>query len=346
MGKTALITGVSGQDGAYLAKFLIDKGYAVHGTVRRHGQSVLQGLAELGIDGRVTVHDLELQEITNIQRVLDRTRPDEIYNLAALSFVAKSFNQPVYAANIDALGPLRVLEALNALGASARFYQASTSEMFGNVPIAPQSEETPFHPRSPYGIAKLFAHWTTVNYREAHGVYACSGILFNHESPLRGSEFVTRKITLGLARVKHGLQPAIELGNLDAARDWGFAGDYVQGMWSMLQRPAPQDYVLATGKSHTIRQFVESAGAVLGMKIVWKGEGAAEVGVDDHTGHTVVAINPKFRRPTDVDCLIGNPEKATRDLNWRPTVDFEQLVEMMASRDNDRVARELRNRQT
>jgi GDPmannose 4,6-dehydratase len=336
MAKTALITGVSGQDGAYLAKLLLEKGYAVHGTVRRHGQFSQQRLIELGIVDKVAIHDLELLEITNIQRVIAEVVPDEIYNFAAQSFVAKSFVQPIHTASIDGLGPLRILEALRGLGAKSRFYQASTSEMFGNVELAPQDENTPFHPRSPYAIAKLFAHWMTVNYRDAYGVHASSGISFNHESPLRGTEFVTRKISYGLARIKRGLQESIALGNLDSARDWGFAGDYVAGMWAMLQRPEPDDYVLASGEAHTVREFVERCGEALGMKIVWKGSGSAEIGVDDRTGQTVIKLDSQFLRPADVNRLIGNSQKAHKVLGWRPSVGFEELVRMMAKGDYDR----------
>ena len=335
MHKTALITGVSGQDGAYLAKLLLEKGYDVHGTVRRHGQFARQRLVELGIDDRVTIHDFELLEITNIQRVIAQVEPDEIYNLAAQSFVAKAFIQPVYTASVDALGPLRILETLRGLGAGTQFYQASSSEMFGNAAIAPQDENTPFHPRSPYAIAKLFAHWTTINYREAHGMHASSGIFFNHESPLRGTEFVTRKISRGFARIRRGFQDCVTLGNLDSARDWGFAGDYVAGMWAMLQQPKPDDYVLASGEAHTVREFAERCGEVLGMKIAWKGSGIAEVGVDDHTGRTVIRLDPQLLRPAEVTRLIGNPQKARKALGWKPTVGFEELVRMMAERDYD-----------
>ena len=335
MSKTALVTGASGQDGAYLAKLLLDKGYSVHGTLRRHGLLASQRLAELGIEGDVVMHDLELLELTNIQRVLDDVRPDEVYNLAAQSFVGKSFDQPLYTADVDAFGPLRILEALRSLGARARYYQASTSEMFGSVKTSPQDENTMFKPRSPYGIAKLFSHWSTINYREAHGLHATCGILFNHESPLRGAEFVTRKITYGLARVKCGLQDWIELGNLESARDWGFAGDYVEAMWAMLQQEEPDDYVIATQVAHTVREFVEGAGVALGMRIVWRGKGLEEAGVDDRTGRPVVKIDRSFMRPAEVDHLVGNAAKARRKLGWQPRVGFEQLIAMMCQHDYD-----------
>ena len=256
MPRRAFITGVTGQDGAYLSKLLLERGYEVHGGLRRSGVVTTGRLGELGVDSDVEQHDFDLAEYTNVQRILDKVAPDEIYNLAAQSFVGLSFEQPIYTSNVDGLGPMRLLECLRGSGAKPRFYQASTSEMFGKVQAIPQDESTPFYPRSPYGVAKLFAHWATVNYREAYGLFACSGILFNHESPLRGAEFVTRKASLGLARVKHGKQAVLELGNLDAQRDWGFAGDYVEGMWRMLQAERPDDYVLSTGHTHSIRSFV------------------------------------------------------------------------------------------
>jgi GDPmannose 4,6-dehydratase len=337
MAKRALITGVTGQDGAYLSRLLLEKGYEVHGGLRRSGVITTGRLEELGVTRDVELHDFDLAEITNIQRTLDRIAPDEIYNLAAQSFVGLSFEQPIYTSDIDGLGALRMLETLRTQGAAARFYQASTSEMFGKVQATPQDESTPFYPRSPYGVAKLFAHWATINYREAHGLFSCSGILFNHESPLRGAEFVTRKVTLGLARIRHGKQEVLELGNLDAQRDWGFAGDYVEGMWRMLQAQTPDDYVLATGETHTIRRFVEIAGEQLGMRIAWEGSGVAERGVDEITGATIVRINPRFFRPAEVDMLIGSAAKAEAALGWRRQISFPDLVSMMVEADMRRV---------
>lgn len=337
MAKTALITGITGQDGAYLAKLLLEKGYEVHGGLRRIGVIGTGRLDELGVKDDIELHDFELLEDTNIQRVIEKTAPDEVYNLAAQSFVGVSFEQPLYTANADALGTLRILEAIRSRQAATRFYQASTSEMFGKVQETPQTETTPFYPRSPYGVSKLFAHWATVNYRESYDLHACSGILFNHESPLRGTEFVTRKITLAFARIAAGKQQHVELGNIDAKRDWGFAGDYVEGMWRMLQADRPDDYVLATGETHTIRAFIEAAGRVFGWEIVWSGEGIEEIGSDTGSGRVLVRINPKFYRPAEVDMLIGDPNKAENELGWKRTVDFESLVAMMVDADRKRV---------
>ena len=337
MAKRAFITGITGQDGAYLARLLVDKGYEVHGGLRM-GSSSTARLSELDIDDRLTLHDFDLLDITNMQHVLEDVAPDEVYNLAALSFVAASFTQPILTSNIDALGPLRILECLRGWGAKTRFYQASTSEMFGKAQAVPQDESTPFYPRSPYGFAKLFGHWATVNYREAFHMFACSGILFNHESPLRGLDFVTRKITLGLARIRHGLQDVVELGNLDAARDWGFAGDYVVGMWLMLQQPQANDYVLATGESHTVREFAELAGAYFGWNIVWRGTGMSEEGFDRASGKLLICVNPTQYRPAEVESLVGRAAKATSTLGWRPQVNFSTLVSMMAEADDRRAA--------
>ena len=337
MAKSALITGITGQDGAYLAKLLLEKGYEVHGGLRRIGVIGTGRLDELGVKDDVELHDFELLEDTNIQRVIEKTAPDEVYNLAAQSFVGVSFEQPLYTANADALGTLRILECIRSHHAETRFYQASTSEMFGKVQEVPQTESTPFYPRSPYGVSKLFAHWATVNYRESYGLHACSGILFNHESPLRGSEFVTRKITLAFARIAAGKQQHVELGNIDAKRDWGFAGDYVEGMWRMLQADRPDDYVLATGQTHTIRAFIEAAGRAFGWEIGWSGEGVEEIGTDTGSGKVLVRINPKFYRPAEVDMLIGDPKKAENQLGWERTVDFDSLVAMMVEADRKRV---------
>jgi GDPmannose 4,6-dehydratase len=336
--KTALITGITGQDGAYLAKLLLEKGYRVHGGIRRIGVNSGGRLQELGIENDIVHHDFDLLEFSNIQRVIEKAGPDEIYNLAAQSFVGTSFEQPIYTANVDALGTARILEAIRTLKAGIRFYQASTSEMFGKVQQIPQTETTPFYPRSPYGVAKLYAHWATVNYRESFGLFACSGILFNHESPLRGSEFVTRKITRAFANIDAGRQDFVELGNLDAKRDWGFAGDYVEGMWRMLQADEADDYVLATGETWSIRDFIERASRHFGWNIIWSGSGTEETGTDEGTGKILVRINPKFYRPAEVDMLIGKPAKAEQKLGWRRSVTFDGLVEMMTEADRKRVA--------
>ena len=310
MAKTALITGISGQDGAYLAKSLLDRGYRVVGAQRRNAGINSGRLEELGILADVELADMELLEESNIRAVLRKLQPDEIYHLAAQSFVGLSFEQPLYTCDVNALGVLRLLECIREACPGARFYQASTSEMFGKAEVTPQSETTPFHPRSPYGVSKLFAHWITVNYREAYGLFACSGILFNHESPLRGREFVTRKVTLGLAQVALGKQDALQLGNLEASRDWGYAAEYVEGMWMMLQQEQPDDYVLATGRTHSVRDFVNAAGEALGFDLEWSGEGANARGIDKRTGKAIVIVTPEFYRPAEVDLLIGDPRKA------------------------------------
>jgi GDPmannose 4,6-dehydratase len=294
-------------------------------------------LEALGVTREIEFVDLDLVEMTNILRTLDKVRPDEIYNLAAQSFVGLSFEQPIYTADVDAIGPMRLLEAIRQAGTGARFYQASTSEMFGKIQATPQDECTPFYPRSPYGVAKLFAHWTTINYRESYGIAASSGILFNHESPLRGREFVTRKITRSLAQIRHGQLAVLELGNLDAERDWGFAGDYVEGMWLMLQQKDAQDFVLATGEMHSVRTFVEIAARHLGFDIEWLGTGSEEIGRDCKSGKTLVRVNPAFYRPAEVDRLIGNPKKAEAVLGWRRKVGFEELVTMMMEADDKSV---------
>jgi GDPmannose 4,6-dehydratase len=337
MGKTALITGVTGQDGAYLSRLLLEQGYKVHGGIRRIGVEPKGRLYELGVADDVEVHDFDLLEISNIQRLIEKTAPDEIYNLAAQSFVGVSFEQPLYTSEADALGVMRILEVLRMLGSKARFYQASTSEMFGKVRATPQNELTPFHPRSPYGVAKLFAHWATVNYRESYGMFGCSGILFNHESPLRGSEFVTRKITRAFANIEAGKQSHVELGNLDAKRDWGFAADYVEGMWKMLQADEPDDFVLATGRTHSIRDFIVRAADVCGWQIEWSGSAEQEIGTDRKSGKVIVRVNPKFYRPAEVDLLIGSPAKAKEKLGWEPATSFEDLVLMMVEADRRRV---------
>lgn len=335
--RKALITGITGQDGAYLSKHLLEKGYKVYGAIRRSSVPNLNRLEALGIANKIKYCDLDLTEYNNIFDVIKRTRPDEIYNLAAQSFVATSFNQPIYTAEVDALGVTRILEAIRALQPEARFYQASTSEMFGRVQTVPQNEQTPLYPRSPYGVAKLYAHWITINYREAYNMFATSGILFNHESPLRGRQFVTRKITLSLAEIKQGHAETLELGNMDAKRDWGYAGDYVLGMWKMLQHDTPDTYVLASGEMHTVREFVEKAAIHLGFQIEWQGSGVDEVGIDKKTGKQIVRINPQFYRPAEVEQLLGDATKAKEELKWESETQFNKLVEMMAEADYDRV---------
>ncbi len=337
MAKVALITGITGQDGAYLAKLLIEKGYEVHGGVRRIGVISTGRLDDLGVTDEVKLHDFELLEMSNISRTIDKIQPDEVYNLAAQSFVGVSFEQPLYTGNADALGPLRILEAIRERGGKARFYQASTSEMFGLVQETPQNEKTPFYPRSPYGVAKLFAHWSTVNYRESFGLHASSGILFNHESPLRGKEFVTRKITLGFARMFSGDDRPLELGNLDAKRDWGFAGDYVEGMWRMLQQDKPDDYVLATGTTTSIRDFIDGVARRFETAIEWSGKDLDEIGRDHKTGRILVKVNPEFYRPAEVDLLLGNPAKAEERLGWKRQYDLDKLIDIMVEADRRRV---------
>jgi GDPmannose 4,6-dehydratase len=338
--KRALITGVTGQDGAYLAEFLLQKGYEVHGMKRRASSFNTERVDHLyqephAADVRFRLHYGDLTDATNLLRVVQQVQPDEIYNLAAQSHVAVSFETPEYTANADALGTLRLLEAIRILRLEkrTRFYQASTSEMFGKVQEIPQTEHTPFYPRSPYGVAKLYAHWITVNYREAYGLFACSGILFNHESPVRGETFVSRKITRGLCRVREGLQNCIYLGNLDARRDWGHARDYVQAQWMMLQQDEPADYVIATGEQHSVREFVEKTGVQLGMRIEWRERGLDEIGFDARSGRAVVRIDPRYFRPTEVDTLLGDPTLARRKLGWQPSVSFDQLVQEMVASD-------------
>jgi GDPmannose 4,6-dehydratase len=347
--RVALITGVTGQDGAYLAELLLDKGYEVHGIKRRASSFNTERVDHLYSEKDdpgpgLKLHYGDMTDSLNLLRLVQHIRPDEIYNLAAQSHVAVSFEQPEYTANADALGPLRLLEAIRILGLEnkTRLYQASTSEMFGKVAQTPQHELTPFYPRSPYGAAKLYAYWITVNYREAHGLYACNGILFNHESPLRGETFVTRKITRGLARICFGLEDCVKLGNLDALRDWGHARDYVEMQWLMLQQPQPRDYVIATGIQHSVRQFVELACAELGITLRWEGSGRDERGVVTHVrapharpivGQTIVSIDPGYFRPTEVDTLLGDASRARRELGWSPRVGFDALVREMVQAD-------------
>ena len=339
--KTAIITGVTGQDGAYLAANLLARGYRVVGTYRRTSSANFWRIEELGIDRhpelRMAEHDL--LDLGSSVRLIDSVRPDEIYNLAAQSLVAVSFDQPLSTALVTGIGPLHLLEAVRIVDRKIRFYQASTSEMFGRAQATPQSESTPFYPRSPYGVAKLYAHWMTVNYHESYDIFGVSGILFNHESPLRGKEFVTRKISDAAARIRMGKLDVLELGNLDACRDWGFAGDYVEGMWRMMQAPKCDTYVLATGRSESVRHFVELAFRVVGLELAWRGAGTEEIGLEVKTGRTRVRINAAFYRPAEVEKLIGNPTKAKNDLGWQPTTPLEALCIAMVEADMKRVER-------
>lgn len=335
--KTAMITGITGQDGGYLAKFLLEKGYRVIGLYRRGATDTFCKLKEHGIFDKIELMDFDLLEFSNICRLIHNYQPDEFYNLAAQSFVATSWNEPIYTVQADGVGVLYILEAIRQFSPKTKLYQASTSEMFGQVQEIPQTEKTPFYPRSPYGVAKLMAHWMCVNYRESFGVFACSGILFNHESPMRGREFVTRKITHHFARLATGqTAEPLELGNLNSKRDWGFAGDYVEMMWLMLQQDKPDTYVIATGETHPIRDFVEEAGKVCGFDIEWQGSGMDEIGVDKKTDKTIVRVNPKFYRPAEVDILIGNPKKAMEQLGWKPKTSYRDLCHMMMTADLER----------
>jgi GDPmannose 4,6-dehydratase len=339
-GKTALITGITGQDGAYLAEFLLEKGYEVHGVKRRASSFNTDRIDHLyrdphEPDRRMILHYGDLTDATNLIRIVQEVRPQEIYNLAAQSHVAVSFETAEYTANADALGTLRLLEAVRICGlvGGTRFYQASSSEMFGKVAETPQRETTPFHPRSPYAAAKVYAYWITVNYREAYDLYACNGILFNHEGPTRGETFVTRKITRGLARIKAGLDDCLYLGNLDALRDWGHARDYVRAQWLMLQQDKPEDYVIASGEQHSVRTFVDRAAAELGMRLEWRGRGRDEHALDAEKGRTIVRVDPRYFRPAEVDTLLGDSSKARRQLGWSPQVTFAELVREMVEHD-------------
>jgi GDPmannose 4,6-dehydratase len=352
-GKVALIAGVTGQDGAYLSEFLLSKGYVVHGVKRRSSSFNTERIDHLIHDPHEEgvsfhMHYGDVTDATNIIRIVQETQPDEIYNLAAQSHVQVSFETPEYTANADGLGTLRLLEAIRILGREnkTRFYQASTSELFGKARESPQNETTPFYPRSPYAAAKLYAHWITVNYREAYGLHASAGILFNHESPIRGETFVTRKITRAVASIECGLQQKLFLGNLDARRDWGHARDFVEGMWLILQQDTPDDYVLATGESHSVREFVEKAFSHIGRTIVWRGRAVEEKGVDKSTGEVLIEVDPRYFRPTEVDCLVGDPSKARAKLGWRHRTSFDTLVADMVQADRVAVReeRERRNR--
>ena len=340
--KVALITGITGQDGAYLAEFLLNKNYVVHGIKRRTSLINTDRIDHLFEDPKhqnvdLFIHHGDMTDSSSLIHIIQKTRPDEIYNLAAQSHVMVSFEEPEYTANSDALGPLRILEAIRTLGLErkTKFYQASTSELYGLVQETPQKETTPFYPRSPYGVAKLYAYWITVNYREAYNLYACNGILFNHESPVRGETFVTRKITIGLVKIKYGLQSSLLLGNLDAKRDWGHAKDYVEAMWLMLQQKFSNDYVIATGFQYSVRQFVEEAAKNLDMKIDWQGSGVDEKGFWNNK--VIVEVDPRYYRPAEVDSLLGDASKARKNLNWSPKITFEELVKEMVQSDIDNI---------
>ena len=344
MKKVALITGITGQDGSYLTELLLEKGYEVHGIIRRHSSINTSRIDHLFEDSEIGnktlfLHYGDLTDSSNLNRLIEKIKPTEIYNLAAQSHVAVSFEVPEYTAETTGVGTLRLLDAIRESGLNCKFYQASTSELFGGLPeTAPQSEETPFYPKSPYGAAKLYSYWITVNYRESYDLFACNGILFNHESPRRGETFVTRKITMAVANIIAGNQEKVSLGNLDAKRDWGFAGDYVEGVWRMLQQEKPQDYVLATNETHTVREFVELAFAEVGIEIEWKGTGVDEKGYDKSTGRLLVDVNPRYFRPAEVEFLWGDSSKAQEELGWERKVDFKGLVSMMVDSDMREIA--------
>jgi GDPmannose 4,6-dehydratase len=343
--KKALISGITGQDGSYLAEILLEKGYEVHGIIRRSSSFNRGRIDHLYIQNadlmnrRLFLHYGDVTDTSNLNRILERVKPDEIYNLAAQSHVKVSFDMPEYTAQVDAVGTLRFLDAIRETGAKTRFYQASTSELYGKAQTVPQNEKTPFYPRSPYGVSKLFGYWIVVNYREAYNLFAVNGILFNHESPRRGEAFVTRKITVAAARIKLGLQPSLALGSLGAKRDWGYAPEYCEGMWMMLQQDTPEDYVLATGETHTVREFADIAFRELGMPLVWEGEGAKERGIDQKSGKALVIVDPRYYRPTEVELLIGDAAKARTKLGWAPKTKFADLVVMMAKADYEKVSR-------
>jgi len=336
--KKALITGITGQDGSYLAEFLLEKGYEVHGIIRRASTFNTSRIDHLYTDPHVNgvklfLHYGDLSDGSNINRILEKVRPDEIYHLGAQSHVRVSFDIPEYTGDVSGLGTLRILDAIRETGIKTKFYQASSSEMFGKALEIPIKETTPFYPRSPYGVAKVYAYWITKNYREAYNLFACNGILFNHESPRRGETFVTRKITRGLARIKLGKEKRLYLGNLDAKRDWGYAKDFVEGMWLMLQQDKPDDYLLATNETHSVREFAEKTAKHLGFDLVWKGKGINEKGLDKKTGKTIIEIDPKYFRPAEVDILLGDYSKAKKQLGWEPKVKFDELVEIMTKAD-------------
>lgn len=335
--KRAIITGITGQDGSYLAELLLEKGYEVHGMIRRSSSPNLSRIEPLynskKFKKRLFLHQGDLSDSSSIKRIVEKVSPDEIYNLGAMSHVKVSFDMPEYTADVDGVGVLRILDAIRSYNDKIRFYQASTSELFGKVREVPQNENTPFHPRSPYGVAKLYAYWIVVNYREAYGLYACNGILFNHESPRRGETFVSRKVTQGVVRISLGLQEKLLVGNLDSQRDWGYAKDFVEGMWAMLQMAKADDYVLATGETTSVRKFVELSFEELGITIEWRGKGLLEKGVDAISGKTLVEVSPQFFRPAEVDLLVGDPSKAKRELGWIPKTSLKELVQMMVQAD-------------
>jgi GDPmannose 4,6-dehydratase len=335
--KKALITGITGQDGSYLTELLLEKNYQVHGIVRRASLFNRHRIEHLKDNPNLHLHYGDMTDSSNLNRILEKVQPDEIYNLAAQSHVGVSFEVPEYTAEVDAVGTLRFLDAINETGVKTRFYQASTSELYGLVQEVPQTEKTPFYPRSPYAVAKLYAYWIVVNYREAFGIHASNGILFNHESPRRGETFVTRKITLGVAGIKAKKMKTLTLGNLDARRDWGYAPDYVNMMWMMLQQDKPDDYVVATNEMHSVREFIELSFSIAGIKVEWKGKEEKEVGLNAATGETIVAIDPRFYRPTEVEQLLGNPAKAKTKLGWEPKVKFAELVKIMTVADCEAV---------
>lgn len=338
MSKTAVITGITGQDGAYLARLLLHKGYIVYGTFRRLSSVNFWRIKELGIAEHPNLHlvEFDLTDLSTCLRLVEKSQPDEVYNLAAQSFVWVSFEQPVTTAEITGIGPINLLESIRILNPGIRYYQASTSEMFGKAREIPQNEQTAFYPRSPYGAAKVFAHWMTINYREAYNIFTASGILFNHESPLRGLEFVTRKITYSMARIKLGLQDCLELGNLNARRDWGYAAEYVEGMWRMLQADVPDTWVLSTGCTRSVRDFVDLAARAVDIDIQWQGQDQNEVGLDSSTGQTIVRVNPRFYRPAEVDVLQGDFNKARQELGWQPETSLEELCRLMVETDLER----------
>ena len=337
--KKALITGITGQDGSYLSEFLLNKGYEVHGILRRSSVFTTERIDHLekNKDNRNKFFTYwgDLTDSSNLNRLIEKIEPDEIYNLAAQSHVKVSFEVPEYTGEVDAIGTLRLLDAIRETQINTKFYQASTSELYGKVQQIPQNEKTPFYPRSPYAVAKLYAYWITINYREAYNIFACNGILFNHESERRDPRFVTRKITVGIAKILNGLIDKIELGNWDAKRDWGYAPDYVEAMWLMLQQEKPDDYVIATGETHSVREFCEKAFKFAGIDIIWKGKGINEKGIDKKTGKVLISVNPKYFRPTEVDLLVGDYSKAKKELGWEPKISFEKLVEIMVNNDLD-----------
>ncbi len=332
--KKALITGITGQDGSYLTELLLEKGYEVHGIIRRASVFTTKRIDKIMNNPKLILHHGDMADSSNLGRIIREINPNEVYNLAAQSHVAVSFEVPEYTAEVDGIGTIRLLDAIKSFNPEIRFYQASTSELFGGLPnTAPQNEETPFYPKSPYGAAKLYAYWITVNYRESYGLYACNGIFFNHESPRRGETFVTKKITKAVANISKGKQKILTLGNLDAKRDWGYAKDYVYAMWLMLQQDKPNDFVIASGKTHKVREFVEKAFKYVNINIVWKGKDIDEKGFDNKTGEVLVEVNPKYFRPAEVDLLWGNPGKALKELGWKPKISFEKIVEIMVQYD-------------